>query len=110
MRWSIAETLNAHGHTVLEAESGAAALRVLHTASPPVDVVMLDYRLPDSNNLTLLAQIRRRAPRTPVILMTAFGTPEVVADAVRLGAHNVMGKPFEMNEVEGVVSAAYEAR
>ena len=109
MRWSIAEALKAHGHTVLEADNGAAALRVLHTASPPVDVVLLDYCLPDTYNLSLLARIRRSAPRIPVILMTAFGTPEVAAGAVRLGAYDVMDKPFEMNEVEAVVSAAYDA-
>ena len=108
MRWSIAETLKAHGHTVLEAESGAGALRALQVHSPPVDAVVLDYRLPDTNNLSLLARIRRIAPRIPVILMTAFGTRELVEDALRLGAYDVMDKPFEMNELEAVVSQACE--
>lgn len=110
MRWSIAEALKAHGHTVLEADNGAAALRVLHTASPPVDVVLLDYCLPDTQSLSLLDQIRRRVPPIPVILMTAFGTPEIAAGAVRLGAYDVMDKPFEMNEIEAAVSGAYDAR
>lgn len=109
IRWSIAETLKEYGYSVLEADNGLAALRALQTASPPVDAVLLDYRLPDTNNLSLLAQIRRIAPRTPVVLMTAFGTPEVVEGALRLGAYDVLDKPFEMSDLEAVVLRACEA-
>lgn len=109
IRWSIAETLKEHGHTVLEAENGVTALRALQASSPPVDAVLLDYRLPDTNNLSLLTQIRRIAPRTPVILMTAFGTPEVVEGALRLGAYEVMDKPFDMSDLQAVVLRACEA-
>lgn len=106
IRWSIAETLKAYGTTVLEAESGAGALRALHESSPSVDAIVLDYRLPDTNSLSLLARIRHLAPRTPVILMTAFSTPELVEDALRLGAYDVMDKPFDLNELETVVTRA----
>jgi len=108
IRWSIAETLKAHGYTVLEAESGAGALRTLQLSARPVDAVVLDYRLPDTNNLSLLARIRQSAPGIPVIVITAFGTPELVQDARCLGAYDVMDKPFEMNHLEGVVSRACE--
>jgi two-component system response regulator AtoC len=110
IRWSIAETLKEHGHTVLEAENGVGALRALQISSPPVDAVVLDYRLPDTNSLSLLAQIRRIAPLTPVILMTAFGSSEIVEGALGLGAFDVMDKPFEMDELEAVVSRACETR
>lgn len=110
LRWSIAETLKEHGHTVLEADSGAAAVRELQTSSRPVDAVVLDYRLPDTDDLALLAEIRRIAPETPVILMTAFGTPELVAGALDFGAYEVMDKPFDMNELEAVVTRACEGR
>ena len=108
IRWSISETLKAHGHTVVEAESGAGALRALQISSRPVDAVVLDYRLPDTNNLSLLARIRQIVPRIPVILMTALSTPELVEDALRLGAYDVMDKPFDMNELEHVVTRACE--
>ena len=110
IRWSIAETLKEHGHTVLEAATASGALRELHESWPPVDAIVLDYRLPDTHSLSLLAQIRRIAPGTPVILMTAFGTPELVADALDLGAYDVMDKPFDMNELEAVVARACEGR
>jgi DNA-binding NtrC family response regulator len=110
VRWAIAETLKEHGHTVVEAESGAGALRELQATSPRVDAVLLDYRLPDAHNLSLLAQIRWVAPRTPVILMTAFGTPELAAGALQLGAYEVLDKPFDMNQLEGVVARACARR
>jgi DNA-binding NtrC family response regulator len=110
IRWSIAETLKAHGDTVLEAENGAAALRAVQISSSPLDAVVLDYRLPDTTSLSLLAQIRRIAPTTPVILMTAIGTRDVTEGALRLGAYDVMEKPFELAHLEAVVSRACAAR
>ena len=47
IRWSIAETLAHAGHSVIEAEDGAAAVRALASPSDTVDAIVLDYRLPD---------------------------------------------------------------
>jgi DNA-binding NtrC family response regulator len=102
IRWSIAETLGAVGHQVIEAQDAASALRALADAPGP-DLVLLDFRLPDSNDLGLLAEIRRIAPATPVIMMTAFGTPDVTAGALKLGASKVLNKPFNMHDLEGLV-------
>ena len=48
IRWSLAETLTDSGHSVIEAGDGEAAVRMLTDADRPFDVVLLDYRLPDS--------------------------------------------------------------
>jgi len=71
--------------------------------------VLLDYRLPDSDDLELLATIRRGAPKAQVILMTAFGTPEVVQGALDLGAYRVVGKPFEVHALADLVTEADNA-
>ncbi len=102
IRWSIAETLGAAGHEVSEAHDAASALEAI-ARGPGVDLVVLDFRLPDSNDLGLLAKIRQAAPGATVILMTAFGTAEVTADALSLGALTVLNKPFDMHELEEVV-------
>jgi DNA-binding NtrC family response regulator len=102
IRWSIAETLGAAGHQVTEAQDAASALRALADA-PDTDLVLLDFRLPDSNDLGLLAEIRRMAPAVPVIMMTAFGTPDVTAGALKLGASKVLNKPFNMHDLEDLV-------
>jgi DNA-binding NtrC family response regulator len=92
---------------VIEAEDGAAAVRALTNSAQAVDVVILDYRLPDSNDLTLLTAIRRLSPRSGVILMTAHGTPEVTKGALNLGAYQVMHKPFELHDLEPLLVEAF---
>jgi DNA-binding NtrC family response regulator len=47
------------------------------------------------------------SPRSRVVLMTAYGTPEVFAEALRLGAVCVVNKPIEMQEVANLVSRAH---
>jgi two-component system, NtrC family, response regulator AtoC len=106
IRWSIAETLTHAGHTVIEAEDGAHAVLTLKQRVEAIHAVLLDYRLPDSNDLTLLATIRRLSPESVVILMTAFGTPEVIRGALDLGAYQVLQKPFEMHDLNSLLLEA----
>ena len=107
IRWSLAETLSDRGHTVTEAGDGKEALRVVTLAANRPDVVLLDYRLPDSNDLSLFAAIKRELPEVPIILMTAYGSPEITAGALALGAYRVVNKPFE---VQDLVTLVQEAR
>ena len=104
IRWSVVETLNKAGCLVTEAPDGATALRVLAETPDAIDVVVLDYRLPDSNDLGLLARIRQLSPRSAVLMMTAFGTPEVIEQALALGVSRVIEKPFEMHDLEAMVA------
>lgn len=105
IRWSVSETLGQAGHKVTEASDGASALRSL-AIGPPPDVVLLDFRLPDSRDLTLLADVRRRAPSAAVVMMTAFGETDVADGAEALGACRVIDKPVDMRELDGIVRAA----
>jgi len=107
IRWSVTQTLMDTGCSVIEAADGRGTIQALKDATTPIDVVLLDYRLPDSNNLQLLAKIRAMSPRSRVVLMTAYGTPEVAAEALRLGAVCFVNKPLEMQEVANLVSRAH---
>lgn len=109
IRWSIVETLAHAGHTVIEAENGGTAITTLQKTVEPIDAIILDYRLPDSNDLTLLATVRRLSPASAVVMMTAFGTPEVVNGALELGVYRVLPKPFEMHELEPLLREACRA-
>ena len=85
-----------------QASTASDALdRVMHDTA--FDVVLLDFRLPDSNNLNLLARIRELLPGAAVILMTAYSTPEVAQRALDLGAARVVTKPFEMSDLANLV-------
>ena len=106
IRWSIAETLESAGHEVLQAENGRDALRMLTDPTSSIDAVVLDYRLPDSNDLALLATIRQLAPERPVILMSAFGSRELAQGARSLGAYDVLTKPFDLQHLHTLLRAA----
>lgn len=108
IRWSVTETLTGLGMTVDQAVDAASTLSAIDAAGWRFDVIVLDLRLPDMNDLTLLAAIRRRVPHAAVVLMTAFGTPEIVTAAYDLGVVNVLNKPFELDELSRVVKAAGE--
>jgi len=109
IRWSVVETLTRAGCVVTEAPDGATALRLLSETADSIDVVVLDYRLPDSNDLGLLARIRQVSPRSAVLMMTAFGTPEVIEQALALGVSRVIEKPFEMHDLEALVTQVCES-
>lgn len=110
IRWSIAETLTQKGHTVVEASNATAAVQALIETPGPIDVVLLDYRLPGSSDLELLAKVRRLRPDSAVVMMTAYGTPEVTKGALDLGAYRVVNKPFDMDGLESLVLEAYSSR
>jgi two-component system C4-dicarboxylate transport response regulator DctD len=109
IRWSVSETLTDHGYEVVETGDASGARSAVADDPDKFDVVLLDYRLPDSDDLGLLASIRRESPHAQVILMTAFGRPEVVRGALELGAYRVVNKPFEMEAIADLVAQAHLA-
>lgn len=105
IRWSVSETLGEGGHHVTAAGDAATALRLLEHEPAP-DVVLLDFRLPDSNDLTLLADVRRLAPSAAVVMMTAFGEDTDLVDGAEALGARVIDKPVDMRELETIIRAA----
>jgi CheY-like chemotaxis protein len=92
------------GLQVDQAHDAVTALRALTATGDPFDVIVLDLRLPDMNDLSLLATIRQVLPEASIILVTAFGTDEILEQAIALGACTVLNKPFELG---ALVDAVY---
>ena len=109
IRWALSDALCEAGHAVVDAPDGAEGLRAVMTAPHAFDVVFLDFRLPDSNDFTLLTAIRTWAPRSAVVLMTASRTPELVAEAYLMGVCRVLNKPFDLVDAHKVVAAVSAA-
>lgn len=106
IRWSLSEMLGERGYAVTEAGSGRMALQAIQDAAAPFDVVLLDYRLPDSADLGLLHRIRSLAPTSQVIMISAHSSPELVQGATALGAYRVVSKPFEVESIAELVNQA----
>ncbi|MEO8480849.1 MAG: response regulator [Acidobacteriota bacterium] len=96
IRWSLSRALRDRGYDVIEAGDGEAAVK--GAAQGPA-VVLLDLKLPDRQDLDLLAELRGLLPSARFVLMTAFGSPETKARARELGAIAVVEKPFDVRAI-----------
>ena len=96
IRWSVTETLAGLGMDVVQAHDAVSALRAITAPTDGLDVIVLDLRLPDMKDLSLLATIRQVVPEATIVLMTAFGSDEILERAIALGACSVLNKPFEL--------------
>jgi len=105
VRWSLRERLSTEGHEVVEAATAAEAVE---RARDDVDLIFLDFKLPDGDGLTVLRRVKERSPDIPVILMTAFSTIENAVEAMKLGAFHYVNKPFNLDEVVLLADKALE--
>ncbi len=105
IRWSLAERLKADGYDVLEADTGRAALDKLPEG---VDLILLDYRLPDTDGVTVLRKAKEFDQDILVILLTAYASVETAVEAMKLGAYHFANKPFNLDEVAATVDRALE--
>src|SRR3990172_5856550 len=96
VRWALRKALERANYRVDLAADGPSGLQAAE--EPGVDLALLDVRLPGRDGLDVLREIRKRRPDLPVIMMTAYGTLQVAVEAMRLGAYDYIGKPFDMDE------------
>ena len=106
IRWSLTEMLGERGYAVTEASDARMALAAIEKAAEPFDVVLLDYRLPDSADLRLLEKVRQVAPSSQVIMITAHNSPELAQSAAALGVYRIISKPFEVESLAALVNQA----
>ena len=89
IRWSLTERLSQEGYRLLEAGTAADAL-ARHREG--VDLVLLDYRLPDGDGLAVLKQMKEADPDTIVILLTGHASVGNAVEAMKQGAYHVSAR------------------
>jgi DNA-binding NtrC family response regulator len=97
IRTTLARGLDLEGFVVEGAEDGASGMKSLASFQP--DLVLLDLKLPDTDGLTVLEQIRKQKDPPPVVMMSGHGTLDAAVRATRLGALDFLEKPVEMERL-----------
>ncbi len=108
MRTTLALMLRDAGYEVEDAASGEIATD--RVAADSFDLVITDLRMGTIDGMQVLRHTKEVAPLTEVIVMTAFGTIESAVEAMRLGAHDYIQKPFSEQELLVKVLRALEKR
>jgi two-component system, NtrC family, response regulator AtoC len=105
IRWSLTERLNAEGYDVMGAATAAEALE---RAEHGPDLVLLDYKLPDDDGISVLKKLREMDPDVLVMMLTAHQNIELVVEAMKAGAFDYAAKPFDLDDIALRVSRALE--
>lgn len=104
IRLSIKEFLSRLGYDVIAAETSEHALEKINEFLP--DLVLLDLRLPNMCGIELLEKVKKRDPNALIIVMTGYGSIDSAVEAMKMGAHDYLEKPFKTEHLKLVVEKA----
>jgi DNA-binding response OmpR family regulator len=96
-RQSLTDILKLEGYSVASAPNGHAAVE--HVRTHPVDLMIVDLRMPGMDGLEVVQVVNQISPETEVILLTAFGSTETAIQALRLRIHDYLLKPASPSQV-----------
>lgn len=107
MRGVLSDVLAEEGYEVAVAKNGSEGAEKGVTGR--FDVIVLDLKLPDCSGIDVLKKIRKGNPETAVIMMTAFSSIETAIEAMKLGAHDYITKPFKIDKFKATIKSAIKA-
>ena len=108
MREFLSILLDKNGYVTRAAASGAEALALLKQRH--FDLIISDIRMPDLSGLALLENIKQQDLSIPVVLITAYASPEDAVLAMKNGAYDYVTKPFKVDDILSVITAALGSR
>lgn len=95
------EAFKEEGYSIELATSGHEAVEKVKAVIP--DIILMDMKMPGMNGLETLHEIKKIYDDILVIMMTAYGELEIVAEAMKLGIKEYVTKPFDINELRELV-------
>ena len=104
VRESLRDWLQDAGYKVMTAETGEQALEMI--GKQDFSVLILDIRLPGRTGIAVLKEIKEKKPDTKAIIITAYPTSDLTAEALKLGAMDCLVKPIVPDDRERLVRDA----
>lgn len=108
MREFLSILLEKDGHQVLTGSNGSLALEQLQNHK--IDLVITDIRMGGMTGLELLQEVKTLYPHLPVLLITAFASPDDAVQAMKNGAFDYITKPFKVDDIKNVVESALHSQ
>ena len=108
MRTTLSILLKREGYQVSQAGDGTEALKMLERGR--YDMVLTDLKMEGVDGMELLRQVKSADPQAEVLIFTAYGTVTSAVEAMKLGAYDYIGKPFDEEELLLKVSRALERK
>ena len=99
--------LNRHDYQAEAAYNGANAKKLIEKNA--FDLILCDYRLPDSDGLKILQFVKKLQPLTPIIIMTAYSDVRMAVKLIKSGAYDYVAKPIHNEEILQLISRALTA-
>lgn len=96
--------LTEEGYDVDVAVTGGSALKTLENDG--IDLLLADLRLPDIDGMEVIRQVKEKKPETEVIVITGYSTVSSAVEAMKIGVHDYLAKPFTEDQIKTAVEAA----
>jgi len=110
IRCLVARALGDDGHELVEAADGAAALAALHRHNGNFDLLLTDVKMPVMDGIALALAAGRHHPDVAIMLMTGYADQRERAHGLDALVHDVIAKPFSLEQIKGAVREALVAR
>jgi DNA-binding NtrC family response regulator len=105
---NMAKLLTTRGYKVTAVNSGDAAIRALE--AQPVDVIVLDLKMPGMDGLTTLKEIQKLGLFTQTLMLTGHGSIDSALEAMKLGAYDYLTKPCEVDDLVAKIEGAWKKK
>ena len=96
--------LNEEGYQVNLAGTGALAMQAFNERR--YDLLVADLRLPDIDGMEVIKQVKSDTPETEVVVITGYGTTATAVEAMKIGVHDFLSKPFTDDQIKSAVNEA----
>jgi two-component system response regulator HydG len=104
IRLTLSGILEDEGYNVVMAEDGYQAIEA--AKQTPFGLIFMDIKMPGINGVQTFREIKKINPEAVVIMMTAYSVEDLVREALEEGAYAVVYKPFDIEEILGMIKSA----